>query len=269
MILNNELEYTKTVNSIAESCHWCVMEIVSSVIWWQIFAFWKKNIKFNESFCVMMNFPKEVSIIEKWFRGLAGQSGFDSKGSKKLTTCWQEMLNLHKESTFRSKKFKWTFHGSLKKLGLLFSFLYEAQISWAICFHRHTPGTFLFLFFMSLVTVPFLCHLNFSFSRTTLLVSGFDGTSNVLAGKLFGIPVRGTHAHAFVNSFTGHHELKRRVSCIMQCSPQYRGADTVVIGSSAMSTAWVQHPVTAGRVYLVWKSGNIGVVYPLWIGESH
>jgi len=37
---------------------------------------------------------------------------------------------------------------------------------------------------------------------------GFDGTSNVLAGKMHGIPVKGTHAHAFVTSFSGAKDLE-------------------------------------------------------------
>jgi nicotinate phosphoribosyltransferase len=41
-------------------------------------------------------------------------------------------------------------------------------------------------------------------------MGGFDGTSDLLAGYLFGIPIRGTHAHSYVQSFTGIGDLKNR-----------------------------------------------------------
>ena len=39
-------------------------------------------------------------------------------------------------------------------------------------------------------------------------MGGFNGTSNVLAGYLFGVPIKGTHAHSYVQSFVGLEDLK-------------------------------------------------------------
>ncbi len=44
-------------------------------------------------------------------------------------------------------------------------------------------------------------------------LGGFDGTSNVLAGKLYGIPIRGTHAHAYVNSYEHMEDLTETYLC--------------------------------------------------------
>ncbi|CAL0331795.1 unnamed protein product [Lupinus luteus] len=38
-------------------------------------------------------------------------------------------------------------------------------------------------------------------------IGGFDATSNVAAGRLFGIPLRGTHSHAFVSSYMSLDEI--------------------------------------------------------------
>eukprot|EP00283_Hemiselmis_rufescens_P007101 CAMPEP_0173429430 /NCGR_PEP_ID=MMETSP1357-20121228/8148_1 /TAXON_ID=77926 /ORGANISM="Hemiselmis rufescens, Strain PCC563" /LENGTH=550 /DNA_ID=CAMNT_0014393619 /DNA_START=32 /DNA_END=1684 /DNA_ORIENTATION=- len=42
-------------------------------------------------------------------------------------------------------------------------------------------------------------------------IGGFDGTSNALAGMLFGMKVGGTHAHSFVQSFSSMEDLETRM----------------------------------------------------------
>lgn len=40
-------------------------------------------------------------------------------------------------------------------------------------------------------------------------IGGFDGTSNVLSGLTYNVPIKGTHAHSFVSSYTKLSELKK------------------------------------------------------------
>jgi nicotinate phosphoribosyltransferase len=41
-------------------------------------------------------------------------------------------------------------------------------------------------------------------------MGGFDGTANVLAGMTYGVPIKGTHAHSFVTSYSSLDELSSR-----------------------------------------------------------
>jgi len=45
-------------------------------------------------------------------------------------------------------------------------------------------------------------------------IGGVDATSNVLAGRLYGIPVRGTHAHSWVESFSNELEAFRAYASV-------------------------------------------------------
>jgi len=42
------------------------------------------------------------------------------------------------------------------------------------------------------------------------VIGGFDGTANVRAGKMFGIPIVGTHAHAMVQAYRDEYEAFRK-----------------------------------------------------------
>jgi nicotinate phosphoribosyltransferase len=57
-------------------------------------------------------------------------------------------------------------------------------------------------------------------------LGGFDGTSNMLAGFYFGVPVKGTHAHSFVQSFASFDDVSRDVAlCSADGTITVRGED--------------------------------------------
>ena len=71
-------------------------------------------------------------------------------------------------------------------------------------------------------------------------VGGCAGTSNVLAGKIFGIPVRGTHAHSWVLAFNNELEA-------FQAYARAMPANTTFLVDTYNSLEGVRHAIEVGK----------------------
>ena len=71
-------------------------------------------------------------------------------------------------------------------------------------------------------------------------IGGCVGTSNVLAGKVFGIPVRGTHAHSWVMSFQTEYEAFQAYAEVMP-------GNCVFLVDTYDSIEGIRHAVEVGR----------------------
>jgi nicotinate phosphoribosyltransferase len=71
-------------------------------------------------------------------------------------------------------------------------------------------------------------------------IGGCVATSNVLAGKVFGIPVRGTHAHSWVMSFPNESEAFQAYAEVMP-------GNCVFLVDTYDSIQGIHHAVAAGR----------------------
>ncbi|KAH3740135.1 hypothetical protein DPMN_046830 [Dreissena polymorpha] len=93
-------------------------------------------------------------------------------------------------------------------------------------------------------------------------LGGFDGTSNVLAGKLYGIPVKGTHAHAFVTSYTALEDLQFRDIHQSARSKEMKPVDA---GKSVdfvdLCLKWQKNTVRSDRISTrpsqCWRAGSL------------
>ncbi|XP_049935512.1 nicotinate phosphoribosyltransferase 2-like isoform X2 [Nymphaea colorata] len=81
-------------------------------------------------------------------------------------------------------------------------------------------------------------------------IGGFDATSNVAAGRKFGIPLRGTHSHAFVSSYTGPDEI------IEKALPRFDGS-YVCEDFVSLVEAWLSKLQTAGSLCGVFSETNL------------
>ncbi|NXH19208.1 PNCB phosphoribosyltransferase, partial [Bucco capensis] len=76
-------------------------------------------------------------------------------------------------------------------------------------------------------------------------IGGFDYTSSILAGKLYGIPVRGTIAHSFIMSFSSLQEVQPR-----ELTPVAGGA---AVDLPSLAEVWLQKGLL--DTYCVKRSG--------------
>jgi nicotinate phosphoribosyltransferase len=73
-------------------------------------------------------------------------------------------------------------------------------------------------------------------------MGGCDGTSNVLAGKVYGVPPRGTHAHSMVCSYTSLSDLSSPMlgdKNLVELSLKYRKEMGTVIASEGELAAFI------------------------------
>ena len=72
-------------------------------------------------------------------------------------------------------------------------------------------------------------------------LAGFDATSNMLAGKMFGIPTKGTHAHSWVQSFESEEEAFERFA---EALP---GQVTLLVDTYDTLKSGVPHAISVGK----------------------